>query len=217
MVQHIYPPQVQRILFECLAASWASLAAQTTAGSSTTPEEEGILSDIAETSPSVVSFILTEASSPALSAYVRIKDTTRGNFSAMSLKVLFSSDVVKEPAVVYAARLAQLAARRAKKGTQTVSSAPVVDKSAESRRPKPFTGEGDQDQADAVRRFCNALSLLFELSKTHPDDWALYGRTYLDGTAADHMHTAVHALPKVERTWAAFCALLGTRFGQIIV
>ncbi len=66
-----------------------------------------------------------------------------------------------------------------------------------------------------MRRFCNALSLFFELSNTHPDDWALHGRTYLDGTAADYMHTAMHALPKIERTWATFCALLGTRFGQI--
>jgi hypothetical protein len=71
------------------------------------------------------------------------------------------------------------------------------------------------ERAGAVRRFCNALSLLFELSNIHPDDWALHGRTYLDGTAADYIHTAMHALPKVERTWAAFCALLGTRFGQI--
>ncbi|DBB04263.1 TPA: hypothetical protein ACH3X1_013282 [Trebouxia sp. C0004] len=53
----------------------------------------------------------------------------------------------------------------------------------------------------------------------HPDDWALHGRTYLDGTAADYMHTAMHALPATERTWATlyvtFCALLGTSFGRI--
>ena len=66
-----------------------------------------------------------------------------------------------------------------------------------------------------MRRFCNALSLFFELSNIHPDDWALHGRTYLEGTAADYMHTAMHALPAIERTWARFCALLGTRFGQI--
>ena len=29
------------------------------------------------------------------------------------------------------------------------------------------------------------------------------------------MHTGVHALLATERTWATFCALLGTRFGQI--
>ena len=133
----------------------------------------------------------------------------------MSLKVSSSSCVVEESPAVYGARLAQPAATRAKKGAQTVSFAPVVHKSAEPRCPKPFTGEGDQDQAGAVRRFCNALSLFFELSNTHPDDWALHGRTYLDGTAADYMHTAMHALPKTERTWATFCALLGTRFGQI--
>lgn len=39
-------------------------------------------------------------------------------------------------------------------------------------------------------------------------------RTYLDGTAADCMHTAMHALPVTECTWT-FCILLGTRFGQI--
>ena len=144
-----------------------------------------------------------------------MKDTTLGDVSAMSLKVPFSSGAVEEPAAVYAARLAQLAARRANKGAKTVSSAPVADKSAEPWRPKPFTGEGDQDQAGAVRRFCNALSFFFELSTIHPDDWALHGRTYLNGTAADYMHTAMHALPKLERTWATFCALLGTTFGQI--
>ena len=84
----------------------------------------------------------------------------------MSLKVSSSSCVVEESPAVYGARLAQPAATRAKKGAQTVSFAPVVHKSAEPRRPKPFTGEGDQDQAGAVRRFCNALSLFFELSNT---------------------------------------------------
>ena len=84
----------------------------------------------------------------------------------MSLKVSSSSCVVEESPAVYGATLAQPAATRAKKGTKTVSSAPVVDKSAEPRRLKPFTGEGDQDQAGAVRRFCNVLSLFFELSNT---------------------------------------------------
>ena len=156
-----------------------------------------------------------EADKAELEASVRAKDTTLGDVAEMSLKVPSTSGIAEEPAAVYAARLAQLAARRAKKGAKTVSSAPVVGESAEPRRPKPFTGEGDQDQAGAVRRFCNALSLFFELSNTHPDDWALHGRTYLDGTAADYMHTAMHALPKIERTWATFCALLGTRLGQI--
>ena len=77
--------------------------------------------------------------------------STISNISAMSLKVPSSSGVVEEPADVYAARLAQVAARRAKKGAKTVSSAPVADKSAEPRCLKPFTGEGDQDQAGAVR------------------------------------------------------------------
>ena len=140
-----------------------------------------------------------------------------GDIAEKSLKVPASSGFVEEPAAVHAARLAQLAARRAKKGAKTVSSAPVAIKSADPRRPKPFTGEGDQDQAGAVCRLCNALFLFFELSNTHPDDLALHGRTCLDGTtrAADYMHTAVHAWPATEHTWATFCALLGTRFGQI--
>ena len=55
-----------------------------------------------------------------------MKDTTLGDVSATSLKVPCSCGVVEEPAAVYAARLCQLAARRPKKGTQTVSSAPVA-------------------------------------------------------------------------------------------
>ena len=61
-----------------------------------------------------------------------------------------SSGVVEEPAAVYAARLAQLAARRAKKGAKTVSSAPMAGKSAEPRRPKPFTGEGGRPGSRCV-------------------------------------------------------------------
>ncbi len=133
-----------------------------------------------------------------LEASVRMKDTALGDVSAMSLKLPSSSGVVEELAVVYAARLAQLAARHAKKGTETVSSAPVVDKSAEPRRPKPFTGEGDQDQTNislinVVFTFCNALSFFGELSNTHPDDSALHGRMYLDGTAADYVHAYCYA------------------------
>ena len=52
----------------------------------------------------------------------------------MSLEVPSSSGVVEEPAAVYAARLTQLAARRAKKGAKTASSAPLADKFAEPRR-----------------------------------------------------------------------------------
>jgi len=129
-----------------------------------------------------------------LEAALRMKDSTLGDVAEMSIKVPSSSGVVEEPAAVYAARLAQLAARRAKKGAKTVPSAPVAGKSAEPRRPKPFTGEGDQDQAGAVRRFCNALSLFFELSNTHLDDWALHGGTDL-GTAADYILLCMPCLP----------------------
>ena len=131
----------------------------------------------------------------------------------MSLEVPSSSGVVEEPAAVHAARLV-------KRGAKTVSSAPLADKSGDPCRRKPFTGEGGQNQAHAVHRLCSALSLFFELSNIHPDDWALHGRTYrgrtyLDGIAADCMHTAMHALPETERFWARFYALLGTRSGQI--
>ncbi len=59
-----------------------------------------------------------------------------GNISTMSPEVPSSSGVVEDPAAVYAARLAQLAARRAKKGAETVSSAPLADKAA--HRPSPI-------------------------------------------------------------------------------
>ena len=72
----------------------------------------------------------------------------------MSLEVPSSSGVVEEPAAVDAARLAQLAARRAKKGAKTVSSARLADKSADQRRPKPFTGKGDQDESTATKASC---------------------------------------------------------------
>ena len=65
------------------------------------------------------------------------------------------SGVVEDPAVVSASRLAQLAARRAKKGAKTVSSAPLADKPAD--HPKPFTEDGGQYEAGAMRRFCNAF------------------------------------------------------------
>jgi len=42
-----------------------------------------------------------------------------------------------------------------------------------------FIGEGDQDQAGAVLRFCNATSLFFKLNYIHPDDWALHDRPLL--------------------------------------
>ena len=49
----------------------------------------------------------------------------------MLVEVPSSSGVVEETtAAVHATRLAQLAARRAKKGAETVSSAPLADKAA---------------------------------------------------------------------------------------
>ena len=77
-----------------------------------------------------------------LDAALRMKDSTLGDVAEMSLKVPSSSGVVEDPAAVYAARLAQLAARRAKKGAITVYSAPVAGKSAEPCRPNPFHWRG---------------------------------------------------------------------------
>ena len=65
-----------------------------------------------------------EAAKARLEASARKKDTTLGNTSTMSLGVPLSSGVVEEPAAVRAARLAQLAARRAKRGAET--SAPLT-------------------------------------------------------------------------------------------
>lgn len=89
-------------------------------------------------------------------------------------------------------------------------------KAAEPRRPKPFNGEGEQDSAGGVRRFVDALSLFFELSKLAPELWAANARLYLEGSAADYMQTALKSLTVVESSnWANFCALLSARFGQI--
>ena len=72
-----------------------------------------------------------KADKAELEASVRMKDAALGDISA--IKVPSSSGVVEEAAVVHAARLAQLATRRAKKGTRTGSSAPVAGESSEPR------------------------------------------------------------------------------------
>ena len=38
---------------------------------------------------------------------------------------------------------------------------------------------------------------------------------FLDGTAADYMHTVAQNLPVVDQTWLKFCELLRVRFGNI--
>ena len=65
--------------------------------------------------------------------------------------------------------IAKLAEKR--KNRAAASAAVPARKSADPRRPKPFTGEGDQDQAGAVRRFTNALSLYLELSEVASEKW----------------------------------------------
>ena len=56
------------------------------------------------------------------------------------LEVSSFSGAVEESAAVYTARLAQLAARRAKKGIEIVSSAPFAAPCCL----QPFIGKGDQ-------------------------------------------------------------------------
>ena len=131
---------------------------------------------------------------------------------ADSKKVPSTSGPAEEPADALSVKLARLAAKRAKK---TSSSASGSGKPADPRRPKPFSGEGDQAKAGAVRRFINALSLFFRLSNIAPDLWAYHATLYLEGTALDNMHTAMQSLPDAECTWVKFYALLSARFGNI--
>ena len=61
------------------------------------------------------------------------------------------------------------------------SAAVPARKAADPRRPKPFTGEGDQDQAGAVRRLTNALSLNLELSEVASEKWFVHAMLFLGG------------------------------------
>ncbi len=72
----------------------------------------------------------------------------------MLLEVPSSSSVVEEAAAVYAARLAQLAARHAKKGAKTAFSAALADKSADPCHPEPLTEEGNQVESTATKASC---------------------------------------------------------------
>ncbi len=83
-------------------------------------------------------------------------------------------------------------------------------------RPKPFHGDGDQDKAGAARRFIMAIELYFELSSVPRTSWFAHARLYLEGSAADYMHTASQSLTASERTdWSKFCELLSSRFGNV--
>ena len=75
--------------------------------------------------------------------------------------------------------IAKLAAKRKKRAA--ASAAVPARKSADPRRPKPFTGEGDQDQAGAVRRLTNALSLNLELSEVASEKWFVHAMLFLGG------------------------------------
>ena len=57
------------------------------------------------------------------------------------------------------------------------------------RRPKPFTGEGVQNSAGAVRRFTESLALFFALSNIKPKMWAANARLFLEGSAFDYRST----------------------------
>ena len=78
--------------------------------------------------------------------------------------------------------IAKLAAKRKKRAA--AFAAVPARKPADPRRPKSFTGEGDQDQAGAVRRFTNALSLyLGLLSEVASEQWCAYAMLFLEDTA----------------------------------
>ncbi|DBA99087.1 TPA: hypothetical protein ACH3X1_014221 [Trebouxia sp. C0004] len=66
-----------------------------------------------------------EAANAGLEASAKKKDTALGTICTVSAEIPSSSGVVEDPVAVYAARLAQLAARRAKKGAKAKSSAPL--------------------------------------------------------------------------------------------
>ena len=67
-------------------------------------------------------------------------------------------------------------------------------KPAEPRRPTPFSGEGKQGQAGAVRRFTNGLDVYFKLANVDPVHRVTHARLCLEGSAADYMHTAYQSL-----------------------
>lgn len=66
-----------------------------------------------------------EADKAGLEASARKKNNALGNISCMWLEVPPTSGIVEEPAAVYAAWLAQLPFRLAKKGSETVPFAPL--------------------------------------------------------------------------------------------
>ena len=89
-------------------------------------------------------------------------------------------------------------------------------KPADPRRPKPFSGEGSQDQAGEVRRFTHAMSVFFDVAHIPAQDHVAYARLNLEGAAADYVHTAMQSMPDGKRTdWETFCACLNARFGCI--
>ena len=80
-----------------------------------------------------------------------------------------------------------------------VNPASVPRSGKDLRRPKPFHGDGDQDQTGAVRRFCRSMELYFGISGVPADERPKQARLYLEGTAADYMHTVVQNLPESEQ------------------
>lgn len=92
--------------------------------------------------------------------------------------------------------------------------APV--KALEPRKPKPFSGEGVAAQHGHVHRFPRVLTQFFELNKLPTDLWAPHARMYLEDSAAEHMDTAIQALPVTERSnWDKFCEILTSGFGTL--
>ena len=119
------------------------------------------------------------------------------------------------PSAALANLIERLGSQRSKKAGKAPVSPPAAGKPPDPRRPKPFTGEGDQDQAGVVRRDINNLDLYLKLSNVAVDAKFEHALLFLDGTAADYMHTVAQNLPVVDQTWLKFCELLRVRFGTI--
>ena len=92
--------------------------------------------------------------------------------------------------------------------------APV--KALEPRKPKPYSGEGVAAQHGHVYRFLRVLTQFSELNKLPTGWWAPHARMYSEDSAAEHMGTAIQALPVTERNnWDKFCEILTSGFGTL--
>ena len=87
-----------------------------------------------------------------------------------------------------------------------------------ARKPNPFSGEGDQGSAAGVSRFIDSLLNFFGLTAIRPVKWVQTAVSYLEGSAADYVNTALRSCgtTAAERLdWTYFCSLLRAGYGQI--